>query len=126
AITEVFANEAYTKLVYALKTVLKALATTPERSSLPAVTDGETPIAAVEDDVLLSPYLLQPHPRGYELADPVQTYPNTPLDAITQSINQGQLAIDGLEENNTEQLAQYARNAWMIHRLNETMGVELQ
>ena len=126
AITEFLGNEAYTKVVYDLKTVLKALATTPERSSLPAVTDVETSIVAVEDDVLLSAYILQPDRRGYELADLVQTYLNTRLDAITQSINQGQLAIDGLEENNTEQLAQYARNAWMIHRLNETMGVELQ
>ena len=126
AITEFLGNEAYTKVVYDLKTILKALATTSEHSSLPAVTDVETSIVAVEDDVLLSAYILQPDRRGYELADLVQTYLNTRLDAVMPSADQGQLAIDGLDETNTEQLAQYARNAWMIHRLNETMVVELQ
>jgi len=126
AITEFLGNKAYTKVVYDLKTILKALATTPEHSVLPAVPDVETSIVAVEDDVLLSAYILQPDRRGYELADLVQTYLNTRLDAVTQSANQGQLAIDGLDEANPEQLAQYARNAWMVHQLNETMGVELQ
>src|SRR5699024_1762094 len=83
-------------------------------------------IVAAEDDVLLSAYILQPDRRRHGRADLEQTYVHTRLGAITQSINQGQLAIDGVDENNTEQLAQYARNAGMSRRLHETTRVEVQ
>lgn len=126
AIANFLADQQYTKVVYDLKTVLKALATAPSDSALPANPDVNTSIVGVEDDVLLSAYILQPDRRGYELADLVQTYLNTRLETAAPTSDQGQLDIVGLDDDNAELLAQYARNAWLIHRLNEAMEDQLQ
>lgn len=126
AVTEFLADPKYSKVVYDLKGILKALATSPEASVLQAHPDVNTAIHGVADDVLLSAYILQPDRRGYELADLVQTYLDTRLDSVTAPENQGQLDIEGITDGNAHLLAQYARNAWMIHRLNETMDTELQ
>src|SRR5699024_1887517 len=120
------ADERYTKVVYDLKTALKALATAPSHSVLPAQRDVNTSIIGVADDVLLSAYILQPDRRGYELADLVQTYLNARLDTVPTSQNQGQLVLEGVNDDNAAQLAQYARNAWMIHQLNDIMGSTLE
>lgn len=121
------ADAAYTKVVYDLKATLKALATAPEGSAIPAQPDVTTSIVGVTDDVLLSAYILQPDRRGYELADLVQTYLNTRLESIAAvSEAQGQLELEGLDDDNAEQLSQYARNAWMMHQLNEVLDAELQ
>src|SRR5699024_4520992 len=126
AIATFLADQQYTKVVYDLKTVLKALATAPSDSALPANPDVNTSIVGVEDDVLLSAYILQPDRRGYELADLVQTYLNTRLETAAPTSDQVQLYFVGLDDDNAELLAQYARSAWLVHRLNEAMGVELQ
>lgn len=126
AVAGFLGNTKYAKVVYDLKTVLKALATSPSQSALPALEDVNTSVVGVEDDVLLSAYILQPDRRGYELADLVQTYLNTRLETVAATQDQGQLDLEGLTDDHAEQLAQYARNAWMIHRLNETMEAELQ
>ncbi|GAA2042592.1 DNA polymerase I [Yaniella flava] len=120
------ADERYTKVVYDLKTALKALATAPSHSVLPAQRDVNTSIIGVADDVLLSAYILQPDRRGYELADLVQTYLNARLNTVPTSQNQGQLVLEGVNDDNAAQLAQYARNAWMIHQLNDIMGSTLE
>ena len=126
AVADFLANDHYAKVVYDLKAMLKALATAPEFTPLPARPDVNTSIVNVTDDVLLSGYILQPDRRGYELADLVQTYLNTRLEAVSATSNQGQLTIEGLDDDaNAKLLAQYARNAWMIHRLNESMDVQL-
>ena len=126
AVAEFLADDRYAKVVYDLKAMLKALATAPESSPLPAQPDVNTSIVNVTDDVLLSGYILQPDRRGYELADLVQTYLNARLEAVGSTSNQGQLSIEGLDDDaNAKLLAQYARNAWMIHRLNESMDGQL-
>ena len=126
AVIAFLSDSGYAKVVYDLKNILKALATTATGSALPARPDVNTSIVGVEDDVLLSAYILQPDRRGYDLTDLVQTYLNTRLESIAATENQGQLEIEGLADDNAQQLAQYARNAWMIHQLNDVMGEELQ
>lgn len=126
AVIAFLSDSAYAKVVYDLKSILKALATTATGSALPARPDVNTSIVGVEDDVLLSAYILQPDRRGYDLTDLVQTYLNTRLESIAATENQGQLDIEGLSDDKAPQLAQYARNAWMIHQLNDVMGEELQ
>ncbi|GAA4472983.1 DNA polymerase I [Enteractinococcus fodinae] len=125
AVIAFLSDSAYAKVVYDLKSILKALATTASSSPLPARPDVNTSIVGVEDDVLLSAYILQPDRRGYDLTDLVQTYLNTRLESIVATENQGQLELEGIDDDNAQQLAQYARNAWMIHRLNEVMGEQL-
>ena len=125
AVIAFLSDSAYAKVVYDLKSILKALATTAPISPLPARPDVNTSIVGVEDDVLLSAYILQPDRRGYDLTDLVQTYLNTRLESIVATENQGQLELEGIDDDNAQQLAQYARNAWMIHRLNEVMGEQL-
>ena len=125
AVIAFLSDSAYAKVVYDLKSILKALATTAPISPLPARPDVNTSIVGVEDDVLLSAYILQPDRRGYDLTDLVQTYLNTRLESIAATENQGQLELEGIDDDNAQQLAQYARNAWMIHRLNEVMGEQL-
>ena len=126
AVIAFLSDSAYAKVVYDLKTILKALATAAPGSPLPARPEVNTSILGVEDDVLLSAYILQPDRRGYELTDLVQTYLNTRLETIAATENQGQLELEGIDDDNAEQLAQYARNAWMIHRLNAVMGEQLE
>ena len=127
AVAAFLADARYSKVVYDLKATLKALATAPATSPLPAQPDVNTSIVNVADDVLLSGYILQPDRRGYELADLVQTYLNTRLDAVTTTSSQGQLSIEGLDDDaNTKLLTQYARNAWMIHQLNDVMDGQLK
>ena len=126
AIVAFLSDSAYAKVVYDLKSILKALATTSSNSPLPARPDVNTSIVGVEDDVLLSAYILQPDRRGYELTDLVQTYLNTRLETLAATENQGQLELEGIADDNAEELAQYARNAWMIHRLNDVMGEQLE
>lgn len=126
AVTDFLGDKHYSKVVYDLKAILKALATSPEQSVLQAQPDVNVSVIGVEDDVLLSAYILQPDRRGYELTDLVQTYLQTRLETIAETESQGQLELEGLTDNNAHVLAQYARNAWMIRRLNETMGAELQ
>ena len=125
AVIAFLSDSAYAKVVYDLKSILKALATTAPISPLPARPDVNTSIVGVEDDVLLSAYILQPDRRGYDLTDLVQTYLNARLESIVATENQGQLELEGIDDDNAQQLAQYARNAWMIHRLNEVMGEQL-
>lgn len=125
AVIAFLSDSAYAKVVYDLKSILKALATTKPNSPLPARPDVNTSIVGVEDDVLLSAYILQPDRRGYDLTDLVQTYLNTRLESIAATENQGQLELEGIDDDNAQRLAQYARNAWMIHRLNEVMGEQL-
>ena len=126
AVTQFFSDQQYSKVVYDLKATLKALATSPTQSVLEPLIDVKTSLVSVADDVLLSAYILQPDRRGYELADLVQTYLKTRLEAVAPTENQGQLELEGFRDDNAAQLAQYARNAWMIHRLNEAMDEELQ
>lgn len=126
AVVAFLSDSAYAKVVYDLKTTLKALATSAEGSALPARPDVNTSILGVEDDVLLSAYILQPDRRGYDLSDLVQTYLNTRLESIVSTEDQGQLELEGLDDENVARLAQYARNAWMILRLNEVMGEQLK
>src|SRR5699024_4142604 len=126
AVTHFLSDPQYSKVVYDLKATLKALATPPSQSVLEPLTDVNTSLVSVADDILLSAYILQPDRRGYELADLVQTYLKTRLETVAPTENQGQLELEGFTDDNAEQLAQYARNAWMIHRLNEAMDEELQ
>ncbi|WP_051129696.1 DNA polymerase I [Yaniella halotolerans] len=126
AVTQFLGDQQYSKVVYDLKATLKALATSPTQAVLEPLPDVNTSLVSVADDVLLSAYILQPDRRGYELADLVQTYLKTRLEAVAPTENQGQLELEGFTDDNAAQLAQYARNAWMIHRLNEAMDEELQ
>lgn len=125
AVTNFLGDKQYAKVVYDLKAILKALATSPEQSVLEAQHDVNASVVGVEDDVLLSAYILQPDRRGYELSDLVQTYLQARLETIAETESQGQLELEGLTDSNAHVLSQYARNAWMIQRLNETMGSEL-
>jgi len=126
AVVAFLSDSAYSKVVYDLKAILKALATAADASALPARPDVNASILGVEDDVLLSAYILQPDRRGYDLPDLVQTYLNTRLETIAETDQQGQLELEGIDDDHAKQLAQYARNAWMIHQLNEVMGEQLQ
>ncbi|QCU78140.1 DNA polymerase I [Citricoccus sp. SGAir0253] len=111
------------KAVYDLKAAAKALRAAGARTAL----GREVTLAGVEDDVLLSAYLIQPDRRGYGLDALVQTYLQSTLemeDDPTQAGAQLELDLDAAEGEDAgaallqARAAATVRAAWMVRRLS--------
>lgn len=119
AVREVLADAAVTKAVHDLKRTVKALAA-PTR---PGRLGADAEIGGVEDDVLLSAYLIQPDRRDTDLAALAEAHLRTPLslpDAAPAAGEQGAFDLDGGAEDAERQrrAADAVRAAWVVRRLS--------
>ncbi|WP_431521172.1 DNA polymerase I [Citricoccus muralis] len=109
AARDALADPALDTAVYDVKSIIKAFGST-------ASIDG------VQDDALISAYILQPDRRSYELSALVEGYLNANLDTgETPAAGQQALDLDGAEEESKAQQRAHdaVRAAWMIRRLSQ-------
>lgn len=106
----VMADPAVPMAVFDLKAVLKALG-------------GSNAVHGVDDDVLISAYLLQPDRRSYDLSALVEGYLNSALAPATNNAAddaQQQLDLDSVTASGALQAEAEVsvRAAWMVRRLS--------
>ena len=119
AVRDALEDAGTAKAVHDLKRTVKALAA-PTR---PAGLGEGAVIGGVEDDVLLSAYLIQPDRRDVDLASLAEAHLRTPLAAPATgqpASAQGELDLDGgaAAAERAQRATDAVRAAWVVRRLS--------